>query len=106
MWARAFGGNLFFFLCVCVCGVCMWYVCVCVSVVWGVCMVCVHVWLVCIFGVWVVWYVHSVCVCVCVCLGSACDVCLVWGLYVVCVYVVCLGCVWGMFWGVCMCVYV
>jgi hypothetical protein len=66
-------------VCVCVCGVCVWWcvcgmcgvcgvcvVCVCVCVC-GVCVVCV--WCVCVVCVWCVCgvVVCGVCVCVCVC---------------------------------------
>jgi hypothetical protein len=52
------------YVCVCVCGVCVWCVCVC-----GVCVVCVCVVCVCVVCVCVV------CVCVCVCGVCVCGVC-------------------------------
>ena len=100
--------------CVCMCGVCEFYVCGCVSVsLWNVCMM----FCVCLFGLcyfdssfvrflrFIVWYVSifvcercvfcGVCAaCVCVCVYNLC--CVVCVGYVLCVSVcVCVNCVCG-----------
>ena len=98
-------------MCVSKCGVCLSVMCVSVfDVGWSVCMVCVSVWYVCGVGLCVVWgSVNGVCVSVwwresvhSVHVSVWCgDLCVVWGLCVVCVsiYGMCV-CVWC----VCLCV--